>query len=747
MSAGHFVRELRRRRVFRTSGFYVVGAWLVMQAADVFFPAWGIPDAAINALLVAAILGFPLALVFGWFYDVTAQGIVRTAPAAGDGGDRPGRLQRTDYLILAALAIIAVLIVQDAARDILSTAEVAEDAILDSAEAGPDDKLPNSLAVLPFTNISNDAENEVFCDGISEEILNRLASYAGLNVIARTSSFAFKGSDYRVPRISALLGVRYLLQGSVRKQGNRLRISAQLLDENGAQRWSNTFDRTLNDIFAIQSEIAEIVASTVVPQIVAPPAAYQPKLDAYQNFLAGRELLRRRAWVKTEARAQLLKAVELDPKFAAAYAELAITYIFGMPEREDFDRARQAIDTALRLEPGMPRALAARGLMLSQQANPDWEAAEAALRQALDGDPNMVDALNWLSSAVDAQGKHAEGRELQERAARLDPLNGAIAANIANGYADRGDYARAEQQLLRLLELPDPGMYPYLLLLELYWQTGRLVDLHANQKRFALTGQWDYYGLALVYALLGHWEQAAYWTARSQRDFPDTFWSQFMPSFVPFWRGRYRESLAELDRAIDASGKTLAEMPASMIAGYGETQALAGDYEGAIRTLESLLDPAKPIRYGQFSVWEKGVPHCLAWSYLKSGAEAKGRSLLADLDRELQDLRREGRLHRSGDLYFFARNALLLGDHELALDRLEQAVEAGWRDYYIHVPDPRWETLRDDPRYRALMAKVKADVDRQGLEIARVDAEEDFPAVLDRAQSAAAHDSTKAATN
>ncbi|MGD8425529.1 MAG: hypothetical protein PVH13_09815, partial [Gammaproteobacteria bacterium] len=297
-----FVRELRRRRVFRTAGIYIVGAWLLLQVADVLFPGWGLPDAAVNALFFAAVIGFPVALVFGWFYDVTTHGIVRTPSADEEGGDAPLPLQRRDYLILASLGIVAAVIAFDATREIVETPRVDESAAGPAERPDLAAKLPNSIAVLPFANISNDPDNEVFCDGVSEEILNKLGAFSDLNVIGRTSSFAFKGSDYRIPKISALLGAEYLLQGSVRKQGDRLRISAQLVDSTGAQRWSNTFDRNLEDIFAIQVEIADVVASTVVPQITAPQPSYQPKLDAYQHFLVGRELLRKRKDIRGEAR-------------------------------------------------------------------------------------------------------------------------------------------------------------------------------------------------------------------------------------------------------------------------------------------------------------------------------------------------------------------------------------------------------------------------------------------------------------
>ena len=305
------VGELRRRKVFRMAGFYIVGAWLVMQAADVFFPGWGLPDSAINVLLIAAVVGFPLALVFGWFYDITTHGIVRTPPADGDHSVGSVPLQRTDYLVLAALACVAVVIFYRAGTEIVETPRTDTAAVqaLEVLQPVPVEKLPNSVAVLPFTNISSDPDNEVFCDGISEEILNKLGAFPDLHVIARTSSFSFKNSDYAVPRISGLLGVRYLLQGSVRKAGDRLRISAQLVDDSGAQQWTETYDRELSDIFAVQAEIADIVASMVAPQISHQTArGYEPDVEAYQRFLSGRELVYRR---QTDAAAEECVGIEV----------------------------------------------------------------------------------------------------------------------------------------------------------------------------------------------------------------------------------------------------------------------------------------------------------------------------------------------------------------------------------------------------------------------------------------------------
>ncbi len=714
-----FVLELRRRRTFRTAGLYIVGAWLIMQAADVFFPAWGLPDAAINVLLATAILGFPLVLVFGWFYDITADGVVRT-PVASTGDEHTSLpLQRKDYVLLGAIGLIAAYIVYDGVQGIVSAPRVA--ASRDEPAATSPEKLEHSIAVLPFANTSNDPDNEAFCDGISEEILHKLSNYAELHVIGRTSSFAFKGSDYRIPRIAALLGVRYLLQGSVRRDGNNLRILASLVDETGAQQWSSSYDRKLESVFAIQAEIADMVATSVVPQIVPRQASsYEPDLVAYQQYLVGRDLLWRRDWGAAEA---LTKATELDPNFADAHADLAIALLIGPP---DLERGAQAIETALSLQPALPRALAARGLLLSAQTPPDYAASEQALREALAKDPDMVDAMNWLSSALSAQGKHAEAFRVMERAARIDPLHGAVAPNLAIGYAERGDFARAERMLLRLLDVPEPRLGTFMTLRNFYLDTGQFVKMNAVEKRFALSGLHIYYGLSLNYAALGMWDAAERWVNLAQEDFPDFPFTPFYPTLMPFWQGRYAEAAVKYR----ANEQRLERGRPDTDYFYGEYQALAGDYDGAVATLELLLGQAdvnvvddRPIIGFQ----------ALAWAYLETGRRNEALSILGEIDGGFASYEAQGLLHVSGRLFSYAQNALLLGNLDEALDRLEQAVEAGWRQYPIQRHDPRWTPLHDHPRYVALMQRVMADVERQRAEVERIDAEDEF---LERFESA-----------
>jgi len=726
--SSRFVAELRRRRVLTTAGLYVVSAWLVMQAADVFFPGWGIPDTGINVLLFAAILGFPLALVFGWFFNITTQGIRRTVTVGPDGIAEPRPLRRGDYAILAALVLVSAVIVFYATNRILALPPLVADDIEDRIAPAPADKPANSVAVLPFTNDSSDPENDYFCTGVSEEILNKLAAYADLHVTGRTSSWQFKGSNYGIPKISNLLAVRYLLAGSVRKSSNQLRISAQLVDETGAQVWSETFDRTLGDVFKIQAEIADIVATTVVPQIV-PEASlvYEPDLDAYQQFLRGRELVHQRDMRRGEE--ELRKAIDLDPGFAEPYAELAIAILFGSPTRSEVEQAREAIDTALTLHPGMPRALAARGLLLQQQFSPDYPGSGAVLRQALEQDHNMVDAMIWLSQALGLQGRESEATALMHRAYRLDPLHPSIANNIADGELRKGNVDAAEEILVRLVEVPDPSKWAFVGLRDFYRFTGQIVKMNQCERRLAILGKFVYWGLGLSYAMLAMWDPAQYWIERSIQDFPDWRYILLYPALLRELQGRYPEALHEFTESIAASGVNTTEL--SWYASFhGFYLAMAGEYQEAVEELESAYEGGQFIADGE----EIDGRQALAFSLIEMGEKERAQTILQAIEQGASGSQGEGR-DRNPLVYWLARNAALLGERDVALERLRKAIDTGWRGYYINDHDPRWDSLKDDHRFRAMMAEVKADLDRQRLEVERLDAEEDLPALVDEARA------------
>jgi TolB-like protein len=730
----HFIRELRRRRVLRTGALYVVGAWLTLQVADVLFPGFGVPDAAIQVLVWTAVLGFPVALVFGWMFDLGPTGIRRTPPAEGEIDPASLALRRSDYVILAAFTAVAAALVANAVRDVLTVP--AEEPLATQrdpiAADAPQHKLDNSIAVLPFANISEDPANEYFCDGISEEILNTLGGFQGLNVIGRTSSFAFKDSDYRIPRITALLGVRYVLQGSVRKHGSQLRIAAQLLDESGVQVWAKTFDRELRDVFAIQSEVAQSVATTVAARLAGPArGSHVPDLAAYEAFLLGREQLHRRD--RSAAAESLERAVELDPQFAEAWAELAIARAVGHGTTPDMDRAREYIDRALALEPRLLRARAARGLWYLQLTPPDPVAAETQLEEVLAQDPNMSDALLWLSNALALQGRRDETFAILERAARIDPLHPSITVNLVAHYLDRGRVEDGRRLLQQVLDLPKPSFGAFLAARDFARTTGQLAYLHGIAQRMSLEQVVpNHWSLALSYALLGDWTQSGYWLERSMREFPETPYVPFYDTILPQWQGDYPEGLRRFRARLAELSIQPQDVPFGTV-WYGVLLARGGEHAAAIEVLEPLVRAESPADSPMLpGAPEYFTPHALAWAYLQRGEREKSMTLLSKLEEACGDGGAPG-MRSSDDRYTCAETALLRGDPDTALQRLEQAIAAGWREYYLRAGDPYWAPLRDHPRYKALMAQVKADVDRQAAEIARRDAEENFIAKLDAA--------------
>jgi TolB-like protein/tetratricopeptide (TPR) repeat protein len=717
--------------VLRTGALYVVGAWLALQVADVLFPGFGIPDAAIQALVWTAVLGFPIALVFGWLFDVHPTGIRRTPPAEGEIDPASLALRRSDYVILAAFTAVAAALVVNAVGDVLTApAEESPAAQRDGSGADvPEHRLENSIAVLPFTNISEDPANEYFCDGISEEILNTLAGFQGLNVIGRTSSFVFKGSDHRIPRISALLGVQYVLQGSVRKYGTQLRIAAQLLDEDGVQVWAKSFDRELRDVFEIQSEVATAVATTVASHLVpAAPKSHVPDLVAYEAFLLGREKLHRReVFAAIEA---LERAVELDPQFAEAWAELAIAQTISHGKTPDLGRAREYINRALALEPRLLRARAARGLWYLERTPPDPAAAEVQLNEVLAQDPNMSDALLWLSNALALQARQEEAFEVRKRAARIDPMHSSILNNLSRDYLDRGQADEAQRLLQQALDSPKPSLGVFAGARDIARARGRLVHLHEIAQRMSLERiAPQHWSLAVSHALHGDWPKAEYWLERSMRDFPGNPWVPFYGAISPYWQGDYVEGLRRFRARLGELDVQPHEVPYGDF-GYGTLLARAGEHGAAIEVLEPLIHADRPANSPTLPGGpEFFMPHALAWAYLHSGEREKAALLLSRLEQSCDDT--TGSVRSSYSLHACAETALLRGDLDTALQRLDKAVAAGWRDYYLRANDPYWAPLRDHPRYRELMAQVKADVDRQAAEIARLEPEEDFIAKLD----------------
>jgi TolB-like protein len=455
--------ELKRRNVFKVGTAYVVLAWVLAQITDVFLEPFGAPDWVIKTILLVLMAGFPLALFFAWAFEMTPEGIKKEKDV-----DRTQSItQETGQKLNLAIIFILVVALGYFAFDKFALAPQRDAELLKATEntqAAPAETVSTekSIAVLPFVNMSDDAGNEYFSDGISEEILNSLARVKELKVAGRTSSFAFKGKNQDLRQIGDALGVEHILEGSVRKAGTKVRITAQLIQvEDGFHLWSDTYDRELDDVFAIQDEIATAILIQLKAHlldgeqiVISTPAVNS---EAYDLYLLARQRIYERSRPTLEAAADLLdKAIAIDPDYAPAYAQRGITALllseddYGtLPEEQSQTQAKLYLDQALRLDPQQPEALAGLGLYYSNIPGKTTESIET-LEKALTINPNLINASNWLQSAYAAAGRLVEQLEVLEQMAERDPLYRPGIGNLHNLYISKRELDKAQATIDRI---------------------------------------------------------------------------------------------------------------------------------------------------------------------------------------------------------------------------------------------------------------------------------------------------------
>ncbi len=465
---GSFLEELKRRNVAKVALVYIIAGWLTMQVVDVMFPALKLPEWLISAVAAFVIIGFPFALIFAWAFEMTPEGIKREKDVVRDESIAPQTGQKLNHAALIILAIAVAFLLFD--KFMLQPEPVASD---DEIVATAPEEKP-SIAVLPFVNMSDDRENEYFSDGLSEELLNLLAKIPQLHVAGRTSSFKFKGTNEDLRIIGEALNVKHLLEGSVRRSGPRLRITAQLIDtENGYHLWSETYDRDLTDIFAIQDEIAGRVVTALKAHLLGAEVAVADQgttnVEAYNQFLRGNYFLDDTSAENLEkARTAYETAIELDPGFARAYAGLAValqqTYSgwatsSGGEFIENFEKIRQVADKAAELAPDHSESLIAQTIVALLV---DWDlpVARASTAKALENSPNDLAALGWHGSVLLFLGEYDKAEKVIRAAIDVDPLSLASLRTLGDYYmvTDRCDLAVETYE--RALSLsPDTGRF------------------------------------------------------------------------------------------------------------------------------------------------------------------------------------------------------------------------------------------------------------------------------------------------
>ncbi len=451
-----FLEEARRRRVFRVAGIYVVAGWLAVQVASEALPALDLEAGAIRYVWLAVLLGFPLALVFGWFFDVSPAGIVRTPPAA-PAAAAPG-LRRTDYLILAALAVIAAGILLELSGQVRETA---------APRATPAD--PLSIAVLPLDNLSGDPEQAWFAAGMHDALISALSRVSGLRVTSRTSTKPYADSEKSAPEIGAELGVARLVEGSVYRAGDRVRIIVQLIDATRDDHlWEQTFERELTDVLRLQSDITRAIAGRIQVELtradersVASAASVVP--GAYEAYLKGQFHTERFTPEDMRLAADYYRrAVELDPESPLGHWGLYRICGFQVQAglirpREGHPKCRASLLRAFELDDTL--AEVHMGLALSYWLyDYNWPAADAAFRRSLELNPSYAEARMFYAHFLAVMRKPGESTVQIELARELDPLNVFVRALHGAQVVLVGDTAAGVAQIEDCLrEVPALG--------------------------------------------------------------------------------------------------------------------------------------------------------------------------------------------------------------------------------------------------------------------------------------------------
>ena len=436
-----FFEELQRRKVYRVAAAYIVAAGFLIQMASAAFPAWELPNWSLRLVIVLLLIGFPIALILAWAYDITPQGI-RGTPTRGIH-------RRRNLILLIALAVI----ISASAGFFLLPWAVRE-------------KIDKSVAVLPFQNLSSDPNNAYFADGIQEEILTRLAKIADLKVISRTSTQQYQSQPGNLAEIAKQLGVANILEGSVQKAGNQVRVNVHLVNvQTGSQLWAETYDRKLSDIFAVETEIAKGIAESLQATLTggeeqalaANPTNNPEAYDAYLRGLA----FEARSNYSSDALFKAIDfydlAVRLDPNFALAWARLSGVHALLYSNRRDTtvarrDAAKAALENAQKLQPNAPETLLFTGYYQYWVLH-DYGLAKATFERASKKLPGNSEVLYALAAIARSEGHWDESIAYWERGLALNPRNTALLTEVAFTYATLRQFPRAEKLYDRALDI------------------------------------------------------------------------------------------------------------------------------------------------------------------------------------------------------------------------------------------------------------------------------------------------------
>lgn len=707
--------ELRRRRVARVGALYAVIAWLILQIAEITYDPLGLPGWALTWTVLAAVLGFPVALVLAWFFEISPRGLIRERGV----GPAAGRL----------FAVIVVLCTVGGVGWWLAEvyAPQRSEARAEVRAAAND---INTVAVLPFDDMSAARDQRHLADGIAEELLDRLAQLPGLKVAARTSSFALRDFGGGMEELGRLLKVRWVLEGSVRSAGGRVRVTAQLIDAaDGFHVWSETYDRDSDDLFELQDEVTAAIAAELqrrIPRLrsaadaTAAQAATtaEPELtgQTLELYLRGRQAWRQRTPESlAQAEALFAQATRDDPEFARGWSGLADTYLlqanYGLrPVHEAIELAEPAAVQAITLDPGLGEAWASIGLLRwsAGQMGP----AQRSLEEAMRLDPRYEMAPMWLAGVFGDRGEYAEQRRVLEQAHELNPLEPVINSNLASLLSSQGEVEEARAVLERVLAVTPREALLLRTLAEIEHGQARLTRALELARRARDADGGAPASVALLIDVLSTLE--AFGEAEALlTELPQG------PKRLALTQGlRLRQGQPELLAELQSQSERLLQSKAQLtpqdrdlLVLSAVTRLAGGAPEEASALLQRVMGERIGIEPGSGAILD--AASLLAVALERSGSHAAAARLQEQLGSAAQTWL--SGLPEGGNAeaeYGRALVAIFEGRRADALVALEAAYAAGFRQRWRLLHDPRLAPLQEAPALRDLARRIGDDLAR-----------------------------------
>jgi TolB-like protein/tetratricopeptide (TPR) repeat protein len=724
--------ELKRRNVFKVGIAYLIASWILLQLTDVLVDLLGLPDIAGKFVVLLLVIGFVPALIFAWAFELTPDGIKKEKDVDRSQSIAPKTGHKLNYIIIGVLVVALGYSIYEGQFASQDTSEPAQQVVLDEKPSTPVNPVPDntfvddaSIAVIPFLNLSSDEEQAYFSDGLADTILHMLAQIPDLRVAARTSSFKFKDKNEDVREIAALLGVAMVLEGSVQRQGNRVRITVQLIrGADGSHLWSKVFDDTLDDIFRVQDQIAKGVAEAMLStsmmedrsgDVAGIDSATEltglggtRNVAAYDAFLKGQKALEEGTpEAATTALVQLQLAVEFDPDFARAWVALARAYMNGaVVGTATWEAAasdmRTAAERALALEPRLASAhlVFARSLDLSNDAA---EKAHAAILKASELEPNNADVLVAMGSLKSDQGKLRDSLKLTEKAVLINPLDTELQTTLAFRRMRVGSVDQALSAMAKIAdEKPDDPLVQMTYALLLSMAGNEFESAKVNQR--VLEKNPDFLR-ALFTATFKH-------LSLRDLDVADELLSR-VEAIAPerAFDDRFQYCILIEDKACyeDYGQRYL-----DLLRGSGSDQG-ANEFEAEYalytnnpgRSIELLETRMNAVIGSESLISDFRNAYTLAVAYDKEGFITKRDILLAKIEATIQVHLANGIWPRliAEDLFMLAA---IRGDAQLAAERLALAIESNASPSSILINQaPRYEKVRNDPAVKAQIERLR----------------------------------------